>query len=75
MSRFRKLSHALWCCEYHIIWVPKYRYRILTGPVGKEVHNCIRLFCVQKGYEMVPDETSGSGNDDPGLGHVAAFHQ
>jgi putative transposase len=53
MSRFRKLSHAIWCCEYPIIWVPKYRYRILTGPVGKEVHNCIRVFCGQKGCEVL----------------------
>ncbi len=53
MSRFRKLSHAIWYCEYHIVWVPKYRYRILTGPVGKEVYNCIHLFCGQKGCEVI----------------------
>jgi len=37
MSRFQKLSHVLWCCQYHIIWVPKFRYRVLRGPVGEEV--------------------------------------
>ncbi|WP_419622231.1 transposase, partial [Thiolapillus sp.] len=21
----------LWHCQYHIVWVPKYRYRVLTG--------------------------------------------
>ena len=39
MSRFRKLSHTLWHCQYHIVWVPKYRHRILTGNVGHEVSN------------------------------------
>ncbi len=29
MSRFRKLSHAIWHCQYHLVWVPKYRARIL----------------------------------------------
>ena len=33
MSRFRKLSHSIWHCQYHIVWVPKYRYRILVGAV------------------------------------------
>ncbi len=31
MSRFEKLTHVLWHCQYHIVWVPKYRYRVLKG--------------------------------------------
>jgi putative transposase len=31
MSRFRKLTHAIWHCQYHIVWVPKYRFRILKN--------------------------------------------
>ncbi len=53
MSRFRKLSHTLWHCQYHIVWVPKYRHRILAGNVGHEVSNCIRAFSQQKGIEIV----------------------
>ena len=45
MSRFEKLSHVLWHCQYHIVWVPKYRYRILKGPIAQEVHNCIQVYC------------------------------
>ena len=44
MSRFRKLTHTLWHCQYHIVWVPKYRYRVLTGPIGEETYNCIQVF-------------------------------
>jgi len=53
MSRFRKLSHSLWCCQYHIVFVPKYRLRILTGPVAAEVERCIRAFSQQNGAEVV----------------------
>ena len=53
MRRFRKLSHALWYCQYHIAWVPKYRFRILSGDVGHEVGRCIRAFTEQKGCEIV----------------------
>ena len=28
MSRFRRLSHAMWHCQYHLVWVPKYRTHI-----------------------------------------------
>ena len=53
MSRFRKLSHTLWHCQYHIVWVPKYRFRILTGKVSREVERCIRAFSEQKKCEVV----------------------
>lgn len=53
MSRFRKLSHTLWHCQYHIVWVPKYRYRILSGNVANEVDRCIRAFTEQQHGEIV----------------------
>jgi len=53
MSRFRKLSHTIWHCQYHILWTPKYRLRILTGQVADEVNRCIRAFTEQKGCEVI----------------------
>ena len=41
MSRFRKLSHVVWHCQYHIVWVPKYRYRVLKDRVGFEVSKTV----------------------------------
>ena len=53
MSRFRKLSHTIWHCQYHIVWVPKYRYRILTGRVSEEVGWSIRAFTEHQKGEVV----------------------
>ncbi|MFQ5686679.1 MAG: IS200/IS605 family transposase [Candidatus Scalindua sp.] len=53
MNRFRKLSHAIWHCQYHILCTPKYRLRILTGRVANEVNRCIRAFSEQKGCEVI----------------------
>ena len=53
MSRFEKLSQTIWHCHYHIVWVPKYRYRVLTGGVAAEVNRCIRMFSDQKGCKVV----------------------
>ena len=53
MSRFSKLSHVLWHCQYHIVWVPKYRYRMLTGKVGREVAITIRQQIARLSCEVV----------------------
>ena len=53
MSRFHKLSHTIWHCQYHIVWVPKYRFRILSGDVSHEINRCIRGFSEHKRCEIV----------------------
>ena len=53
MSRFRKLSQTIWHCQYHIVFVPKYRYRVLSGAIGYEVERCIRAFSEQKKVEII----------------------
>ena len=53
MSRFRKLSQTIWHCQYHIVWVPKYRFKILKGNVAKEVENCVRAFSEQQSCEIL----------------------
>jgi len=53
MSRFSKLSHVLWHCQYHIVWVPKYRYRVLEGKVGFETSKTIRVYSERLGCEIV----------------------
>ncbi len=53
MSRFYKLSQTIWHCQYHIVWVPKYRYKVLSGEIGIEVKNCIRAFSERKGCKIV----------------------
>lgn len=50
MSRFEKMSHSIWHCTYHIVWTPKYRYRILRGKIKTEVEFCVRSFSKQKGF-------------------------
>ncbi len=53
MSRFKRLSHVIWCCKYHIVWVPKYRFRILTGPIAEELYKTIHVYCGRMGCEVI----------------------
>ncbi len=52
MSRFNKLAHVLWHCQYHV-WVPKYRYRVLEGKWGYEVMKSVRVFTERLGCQIV----------------------
>lgn len=36
-----------------MIWVLKYRFKILTGKIGQEVETCIRTFSAQLNAETV----------------------
>lgn len=52
MSRYKKLSHVVFKCDYHIVWVPKYRFRILTGEIKTLVEEDIRMLCEWKRCEI-----------------------
>ena len=48
MSKYRKLSHVIYKCDYHIVWVPEYRLRILKGVIKTLVEQDIRMLCEWK---------------------------
>ncbi len=51
---FKKLPPTLYQCKYHIVFCPKYRYRVLTGDVGAYVTQGIYHLCLQKdGVEVL----------------------
>ena len=36
--QLKKLAHSLYECKYHVVFCPKYRYKILQGEVRQEDH-------------------------------------
>jgi putative transposase len=53
MSRFEKLTHVIWHCQYPIVWVPKYRFRVLKGDIVREVRNCVQMYSSRIGCQVV----------------------
>ena len=53
MGKYRRLSHVVYQCTYHVVWVPKYRYRILTGAVAELMDRDIRMLCEWKDVEVI----------------------
>ena len=52
MGKYKKLSHVVYKCEYHIVWVPKYRFRILEGEIKRLLEEDIRMLCEWKKCEI-----------------------
>jgi putative transposase len=53
VKQFKKLSHAVWQCKYHIVWCPKYRFRILRDEVGKSIRDIIRQLCAWRNIDIL----------------------
>ena len=53
ISRYEQASHVFWRCQYHIVWTPKYRFRILKGKLGSDVYRCIHVYSEQLGCKVV----------------------
>jgi putative transposase len=48
MSRFKKLSHTIYECKYHVVFCPKYRHRIFKGEIAEYARQQIYGLCKQK---------------------------
>lgn len=53
MSNFKKLSHVIYRCTYHIVWTPKYRYRVLEGLVKEQLLKDIPMLLEWRSSEMI----------------------
>lgn len=47
------LSHTSWKCQYHIVFIPKYRKKKLYGQLRTDVREIIQTLCNYKGIEIV----------------------
>ena len=47
------LSHTKWECQYHIVFIPKYRRKVPYGKVRADVREIIRTLCKYKKVEII----------------------
>jgi len=52
--QFKRLAHSIYECKYHVVFCPKYRYRILRDEVAEYTQQQIYRLCQQKdGVEVL----------------------
>ena len=49
----KSLSHTVWECKYHVVWVPKKRRKIVYGKLRKEIGEILRRLSEYKGMEVI----------------------
>ena len=47
------LAHTEWRCQYHIVFAPKYRRRIIYGKYRAEIGKILRTICNRYGIELI----------------------
>ena len=49
----KTLSHTVWECKYHIVWVPKKRRKVIYGKIRQELRTIFQSLCKYKGIEII----------------------
>ena len=48
MKDYKRGSHTVWDCKYHLVWTTKYRYQVLVGDVGQRCRELLREIAMSK---------------------------
>ena len=52
MKDWKSLSHMRWDCKYHLVFITKYRHRMIYEELREKIGTIIRDLCDQKGIEL-----------------------
>ena len=47
------LAHTKYNCTYHIVFIPKYRRKVMYGKIGKEIGEILSMVCKITGIELI----------------------
>ena len=47
------LAHTKYNCTYHIVFIPKYRRKVMYGKIGKEVGEILSTVCKITGVKLM----------------------
>ena len=53
MAEYRHSAHAVYDIKYHIIWITKYRYKVLRGRVAERARDLIRQICESRDVVVI----------------------
>ena len=52
MNEYESLNHTKWECKYHVVFIPKYRRKVLYGALRKHLGKLFRELARQKECEV-----------------------
>ena len=58
MQNYRKTSHSTYDCKYHIVWITKYRKKVMSGMIAERVRELLRQICKENDVEIIKGHIS-----------------
>ena|SRR3990172_10209549 len=58
MENYRKTSHSVYDIKFHIVWITKYRKKILTGELANRTRELIRQYSKSMDVEIIKGHIS-----------------
>ena len=52
MHVYETLKHTTWECKYHVVFIPKYRRKVLYGQLRRELGRVFRELARQKEWTL-----------------------
>ena len=59
MNTYKKLKHTTWECKYHLVWIPKYRKKIIYGQLRTYLGEILKELALQKESEILEGHLMG----------------
>jgi len=53
MDDYMSLNHSVWECKYHVVFVPKYRRKVLYGKIREDLGDVFRRLARQRECEIL----------------------
>ena len=53
MKYERKSSHTIYDHKFHLCWITKYRFPVLTGDVGVKLRDMVKQVCKEQSVEII----------------------
>ena len=78
MSEYHHSGHAVWDIKYHLVWITKYRYKVLRGEVAERARDLLREICAAGSADCAgggvagPHPHAGGGASAVGAGEAGA---
>ena len=58
MQNYRTTSHSVYDLKYHLVWITKYRKKVLYGQVAERLRDLVREICKTKDVEIIKGSIS-----------------
>ena len=55
-NEIKSFAHSKYRCQYHIVFAPKYRRKVIYGKLRKDIGEILRKLCEQKNVEIIEAE-------------------